>query len=97
MARSIQAQSVPELEDSLSELESTVREYVKERPLTAVAAAFAAGYVLGGGLTPRLTWMALTAAGRMSLLGLLNDVAFGQPAGRPAAAADGPNRTARAQ
>ena len=97
MARSVQAQSVPELEDSLSELESTVREYVKERPLTAVAAAFAAGYVLGGGLTPRLTWMALTAAGRMSLLGLLNDVAFGQPTGRPAAAADGRSRTAREQ
>ena len=96
MARSIQAQSVPELEDSLRELESTVREYVKERPLTAVTVAFAAGYVLGGGLTPRLTWMALTAAGRMSLLSLLNDAAFGTTSSRRAGMANGPTRTARA-
>jgi hypothetical protein len=97
MARSNQAQSAPELEESLREFESTVREYVKERPLTAVTAAFAAGYVLGGGLTPRLTWMALTAAGRMSLLGLLNDVAFGRPVGRRAAAADGRGSNSHAQ
>jgi hypothetical protein len=97
MARSIQAQSTRELEDSLRELESTVREYVKDKPLTAVAAAFAAGYVLGGGLTPRLTWMALTAAGRMSLVGLINDVAFGRPTGPRPAAADGRSRTSRVQ
>jgi hypothetical protein len=97
MARSIQAQSTRELEDSLRELESTVRQYVKDKPLTAVTAAFAAGYVLGGGLTPRLTWMALTAAGRMSLVGLINDVAFGRPTGPRAAAADGRSRTSRAQ
>ena len=48
MARTIQAQSTRELEDSLRELETTVRDYVKEKPLTAVTAAFAAGYVLGG-------------------------------------------------
>lgn len=98
-AHSMQAPSMPELEDSLREFESTVREYVKERPLTAVTAAFAAGYVLGGGLTPRLTWMALTAAGRMSLVSLLNDVAFGRPTGRRAAAGNGQgggSRTSRA-
>src|SRR5262245_45693816 len=89
MARSIEAQSIPELEDSLRELESSVREYVKDRPLTAVGAAFGIGYVLGGGLTPRLTWMVLTAAGRMSLLSLLNDIAFGQPVPRGAATVDG--------
>ena len=70
---------------------------MNERPLTAVTAAFAAGYVLGGGLTPRLTWMALTAAGRMSLVGLINDVAFGRPAGPRPAAADGRSRTSRVQ
>jgi len=89
MARTSQAQSMAEFEDSLREYESAVRAYVKERPLTSVGAAFAAGYVLGGGLTPRLTWMALTAAGRMSLLNLLNDAAFGRATSRRAAAADG--------
>ena len=90
MARTIQAQSTQELEESLREFESTVREYVKDRPLTAVAAAFAAGYVLGGGLTPRLTWLALTAAGRMTLLNMFNDVASGRSASRRVpATADG--------
>ena len=97
MASSIQAQSIPELEESLRELESSVREYVKERPLTAVSAAFAVGYVLGGGLTPRLTWLALTAAGRMSLLSLLNDIAFGRPMAAPAAAVAGRGRTSRSE
>lgn len=90
MARTIQAQSTQELEESLREFESTVREYVKDRPLTAVAAAFAAGYVLGGGLTPRLTWLALTAAGRMTLLNMFNDVALNRSSGRrPPTTGDG--------
>lgn len=74
MARAMQAQSVAELEQSLREYESALRQYVQERPLTSVLAAFAAGYVLGGGLTPRLTWIALTTAGRMTFLNLLRDV-----------------------
>jgi hypothetical protein len=102
MARTIQAQSTQELEESLREFESTVREYVKDRPLTAVTAAFAAGYVLGGGLTPRLTWLALTAAGRMTLLNMFNDVAFNRSTSRRApATGDGQSggraRTSRPQ
>jgi len=89
MARTIQAQSTQELEQSLREFERTVRDYVNERPLTAVTAAFAAGYVLGGGLTPRLTWLALTAAGRMTLLNMFNDVALNRSSSRRPAAADG--------
>jgi hypothetical protein len=84
MARTIQGQSTQELEESLRELEGTVREYVSERPLTAVSAAFALGYILGGGLTPRLTWLALTAAGRMSLLNMMNEVAFTRSSSRRA-------------
>ena len=76
----MQAQSVDELETSLREYERALRAYVQERPLTAAAAAFAAGYVLGGGLTPRLSWMALSAVGRVALLNLLRDAALGRGA-----------------
>jgi hypothetical protein len=84
MARTTQGQSTQELEESLRELETTVRDYVQDRPLTAVSAAFALGYVLGGGLTPKLTWLVLTAAGRMSLLNMMNEVAFTRSSGRRA-------------
>jgi len=101
MARAIQAQSTQELEQSLREFERTVRDYVNERPLTAVTAAFAAGYVLGGGLTPRLTWLALTAAGRMTLLNMFNDVALNRSGSRRPAAVDsqggGRSRNSRPQ
>jgi hypothetical protein len=73
-----QARSMDELEATLRDYESTVRDYVQERPLTAVAAAFAAGYVLGGGLTPRLSWIALSAFGRMALADMVRDMALGR-------------------
>jgi hypothetical protein len=76
----MQAHSVDELEASLREYERALRAYVDEHPLTAVAAGFATGYVLGGGLTPRLSWIALNAVGRMALVNLLRDVALGRPA-----------------
>lgn len=78
----MKAQSMDELEATLGEYETAVRDYVQERPLTAVAAAFAAGYVLGGGLTPRLSWIALTAVGRMALVDALRDMAIGRAAPR---------------
>ena len=80
MANALQARSMDQLEDTLRDYETAVRSYVDERPLTAVAAAFAAGYVLGGGLTPRLSWIALNAFGRMALVNLLRDATIGRPA-----------------
>jgi len=65
---------------SLRDYERALRAYVQERPLTAAAAAVAAGYVLGGGLTPRLSWIALSALGRAALLDLLRDAALGRSA-----------------
>ena len=80
MANALQSRSLDQLEDTLRDYEVAVRSYVDERPLTAVAAAFAAGYVLGGGLTPRLSWIALNAFGRMALVNLLRDATIGRPA-----------------
>ena len=81
MAKAMQARrSADDFEDTLREYEVAVRSYVDERPLTSIAAAFAAGYVLGGGLTPRLSWIALNAFGRMALVNLLRDATLGRPA-----------------
>ena len=79
MATAVNARSLDDLEEMLRDYEVTVRSYVDERPLTAVAAAFAAGYVLGGGLTPRLSWIALNAVGRMALVNIVRDMALGRP------------------
>jgi hypothetical protein len=75
------AMQVPSVDEaSLHEYERALRDYVEERPLTAVAAGFAAGYVLGGGLTLRLSWLVLTAVGRVTLINLLRDAALGRRA-----------------
>ena len=83
MATAMEARSLDEIEETLREYEATLRSYVDEHPLTAVAAAFAAGYVLGGGLTPRLSWIALSAVGRMAMMNAIRDMALGR---RPALA-----------
>lgn len=67
MARAIQTQSAAEIEQSLQDWEHRLRDFVQERPFTAVAGGFFVGYVLGGGLTPRLAWLGLVTAGRMAL------------------------------
>jgi len=36
--------------------------------------------VLGGGLTPRLSWLALNAVGRVALMNIVRDMALGRPA-----------------
>jgi hypothetical protein len=89
MATATNARSLDEIEETLREYETTLRSYVGGHPLTAVAAAFAAGYVLGGGLTPRLSWIALNAVGRMALVNLLRDLTLGRPAIVPASTANG--------
>ena len=78
MASVMDAHSMDEVEASLREYEAALRDYVQERPLTSIAAALAAGYVLGGGLTPRLSWIALTAVGRVALINLIRDATLGR-------------------
>ena len=86
MARALQrVESMDDLETTLREYEVAVRSYVKESPLTAVTAAFALGYVLGGGLTPRLSWIAISAAARMVMLNAVRDMAL-RPAHQRASA-----------
>jgi hypothetical protein len=75
----MQAHATDDFEQTLREYERALRDYVQERPLTAAAAGFAAGYVLGGGLTPRLSWIALSAVGRVALMNFLRDATLGSP------------------
>jgi len=89
MATTLNARSLDDLEETLRDYEVTLRSYVDEHPLTAVAAAFAAGYVLGGGLTPRLSWLALNAVGRVALMNIVRDMALGRPAMATASSVNG--------
>jgi len=45
-------------------------DFVSEEPLTALATAAAAGFILGGGLTRRVGLLILTIAGRTALRGI---------------------------
>jgi hypothetical protein len=67
-----------------------VAEYIKEQPLTALAIAGAAGFVLGGGITRRVGLAMLTVVGRVALravatsliLGIVTGDDYGRPSRR---------------
>jgi ElaB/YqjD/DUF883 family membrane-anchored ribosome-binding protein len=54
-------------QQALADAESIARSGVRERPYTMLGAAFAAGWVLGGGLPVRLASLATGAVGRAAL------------------------------
>ena len=53
-----------EFEAAWSDLSHTLREQVVRRPYSTAAGGLAAGFVLGGGLTPRIAAMMIATAGR---------------------------------
>jgi hypothetical protein len=57
--------SARELEARSEEIASYLREEVQHSPYRALAIALAAGYVLGGGLTPRVVTALLLTGSRM--------------------------------
>lgn len=58
-----------------------VSEYVRDEPLTALAIATAAGFVLGGGLNRRIGLAMLTMVGRTVLSGVTNSLILGMVTG----------------
>lgn len=60
----------------------SLRDRVDRRPLTALGAGFAAGYVLGGGLTLRLLSMLLATTGRTALANVIAGAAREQRSAR---------------
>jgi hypothetical protein len=59
------------LERLSTDLSMMLRESVDRRPWASLGAGFLAGYVLGGGLTLRLTTLLLGTAGRAVVAGAL--------------------------
>ena len=58
-----------------------VGEYVRDEPLTAVAIATAAGFVLGGGVNRRIGLAMLTMVGRTVLRGVATSLILGMVTG----------------
>lgn len=58
---------VTHVSEASSELQSYVTEVARERPLAILAAAAGVGYVLGGGLSSRLTVLALGVGTRLAM------------------------------
>lgn len=56
------------------ELVTNLRGWIEERPLPAVAAAFAVGFVISGGLFSRMTWRFARLGARTYLRSFLGDV-----------------------
>jgi hypothetical protein len=65
------ASPLAEVERETTALAAALRRHVDRTPWTAVGLGLAAGYVLGGGLTPRLGAALLGAAGRSAIAGAL--------------------------
>lgn len=60
-------QQLASLEEGSGELLQALREQLERRPYATLGAGVAAGFVLGGGLTLRLTTSLLALAGRVAL------------------------------
>ncbi|HEX2573716.1 MAG TPA: hypothetical protein VH877_29470 [Polyangia bacterium] len=60
--------------DRGNELVSNLRSWIEERPLPAVAAAFAVGFVVSGGLFSRMTWRLARLGARTYLRSFMGDV-----------------------
>ncbi|HUY28070.1 MAG TPA: hypothetical protein VMV27_11675 [Candidatus Binataceae bacterium] len=67
---------------SRRQLSREMTEYIREEPLTALAAAAAAGFILGGGVTRRVGLVMLTIAGRIALRGITTGLIAGIGTGR---------------
>lgn len=54
-----------------------IAEYIKQEPVTALAIAGAAGFVLGGGITRRVGLAVLTAVSRIALRAVATSLVLG--------------------
>lgn len=70
------------IERGSAELSEVLREQVQEHPWALIGASVALGYVLGGGLTLRLSGLVLAAAGRAALANALSAASRGATSGR---------------
>ena len=59
------------VDSALHESESQLSRWMREQPLVTISAAAGLGYLLGGGLTPRIAARLFSAGGRMFLAATL--------------------------
>ena len=81
---------------ALADAEGLARSGVRERPYTVLGAAFAVGWVLGGGVPVRLAALATSALGRAALGLAAARLAELQPGERPRTKESSAARSARA-
>lgn len=76
---------VAAIEDGSRAVTTSLREQLERRPWATIGVATAVGWVLGGGLTPRLAALLVATAGRATIDTLVAAAVRGVQAGRPAA------------
>ncbi len=76
---------VAAIEDGSRAVTSSLREQLERRPWATIGVATAVGWVLGGGLTPRLAALLVATAGRATLDTLVAAAVRGVQASRPSA------------
>lgn len=57
-----------------SELERSLRRRMEERPLATLATAAGCGYVVGGGLSPRITKLLFTVTAQLAAMAFLREI-----------------------
>ena len=65
------------LEQDINKLGESLGEYIREEPLTSVAIAGAAGFIIGGGAKSRIGLAALAMVGRIALRGAVTNMIVG--------------------
>ena len=70
-------------DERLRRRQRDVGEFVREEPLTALAIAGAAGFILGGGANSRIGLALLTIVGRIALRGAATSFIVGLVTGNP--------------
>lgn len=76
-------QQLENVEKGSGEILRIIREQLDERPYATLGAGLAAGFVLGGGLTLKLTTSLVAVAGRMAMANMMSSAVRGlQPTER---------------
>lgn len=76
-------QQLENVEQGSGEILKLIREQLDQRPYATLGAGLAAGFVLGGGLTLRLTTSLVAVAGRMAMANMMSTALRGlQPTER---------------
>ncbi len=70
-------QQLQSVEQSSGELLELLRENLDRRPYATLGAGLAAGFILGGGLTLRLTTSLAAVAGRMAMANVVSNALRG--------------------